>query len=77
MPEGFILRLIPYAELDYGLSTDKEHSDYITYAVQKCGFELVKNEIVNLLKQNTENNQLWHIDFVGSKRCILFRKGVL
>lgn len=55
MPEEFILRLIPYAELDYGLSTDKEHSDYITYAVQKCGFELVKNEIVNLLKQNTEN----------------------
>lgn len=55
MPEEFILRLIPYAELDYGLSTDKEHSDYITYAVQKCGFELVKNKIVNLLKQNTEN----------------------
>lgn len=55
MPEEFILRLIPYAELDDGLSTDKEHSDYITYAVQKCGFELVKNEIVNLLKQDTEN----------------------
>ena len=55
MPEEFILRLIPYAELDCGLSTDKKHSDYITYAVQKCGFELVKNEIVNLLKQDTKN----------------------
>lgn len=55
MPEEFILRLIPYAELDYGLSTDKEHSDYITYAVQKCGFESVKIEIVNLLKKDTEN----------------------
>ena len=55
MPEEFILRLIPYAELDYSLSTDKEHSDYITYAVQKCGFESVKNEIVNLLKKDTEN----------------------
>lgn len=54
MSEEVILSLIPYAGLELDASVDKKYSDYIAYAVDKCGLDSVKSKIIDLLKQRTD-----------------------
>lgn len=53
-----ILRFIYYAGLDSMSSKSKVYSDYIAYAIDKCGIDSVKMQIISLLKEKT--GKLYH-----------------
>lgn len=53
--EESILNCIPYAGLDVVHSDNYAYRDYIAYAVAKCGLEVVKPLIAELLKRDSDN----------------------
>lgn len=51
--EETILRFIYYAGLDSISSKSKVYSDFISYAIDNCGLDSVKMQIISLLKEKT------------------------